>query len=190
MHSNANSAATHHGNTSISKAQTPAHEVGYRIPINVKLNAQSFVQQPGNILMGKGSAAAGPPNFSASMFKPISASASVNSDVMSRSNLSAFEASSAARRKREAKLAGKQMLATRFEKTMNYQSENNDHGESLNESSSMSLRALSNNQMQLQARIQANVAPPASPAPQAMFMGNDSPCAKQQPPMQTPMTLA
>ena len=179
MHSNANSAATHHGNTSISKAQTPAHEVGYRIPINVKLNAQSFVQQPGNILMGKGSAAAGPPNFSASMFKPISASASVNSDVMSRSNLSAFEASSAARRKREAKLAGKQMLATRFEKTMNYQSENNDHGESLNESSSMSLRALSNNQMQLQARIQANVAPPASPAPQAMFMGNDSPCAKQ-----------
>lgn len=174
MHNNANSAATHHGNTSISKAQTPAHEVGYRIPINVKLNAQSFVQQPGNILMGKGSAAAGPPNFSASMFKPISASASVNSDVMSRSNLSAFEASSAARRKREAKLAGKQMLATRFEK-MNYQSENNDHGESLNESSSMSLRALSNNQMQLQARIQANVAPPASPAPQAMFMGNDSP---------------
>ena len=128
------------------KAQTPAHEVGYRIPINVKLNAQSFVQQPGNILMGKGSAAAGPPNFSASMFKPISASASVNSDVMSRSNLSAFEATT--RRKREAKLAGKQMLVSRFEK-MNYQSENNDHGESLNESSSMSLRAVSNNQIQL-----------------------------------------
>ena len=189
MHNNSNAVATLKSNKSISKAQTPAHEVGYRIPINVKLNAQSIVQQPGNILMGKGSAATGPPNFTTSMFKPISASASVNSDVMNRSNLSAFEANSAARRKREAKLTGKQMLATRFEK-MNYHSENNDHGESLNESSSMSLRALSNNQMQQQAKIQANVAPPASPAPQAMVMGNDSPSAKQQPPMQTPMTLA
>ena len=114
MHNNANAAATHNNNTSIGKAQTPAHEVGYRIPINVKLNAQSLVQQPGNIPSGKGNAATGAPNFSASLFKPISASASVNSDVMSRSNLSAFEAT--ARRKREAKLAGKQMLASRFEK--------------------------------------------------------------------------
>ena len=82
-------------------------------------------------------------NFGTSMFKPHSASLSANSDNhLSKSNMSAFEASSA-RRKRETKLAGKQMLATRFEK-FNYSSENNDHGESFNESSSMSLKAGSN----------------------------------------------
>ena len=144
MHNKASAAASI--NDCGSKAQTPAPDIGYRIPINVKVNSQSLVQQTSNLLTGK-NATGGAPNFGTNMFKPISASISVNSDALNKSNLSAFEVSSAARRKRESKLAGKQMLATRFEKFNYLSSENNDHGESLNESSSMSLRAGSNCQI-------------------------------------------
>ena len=120
-------------------------------------------------------------NFGTSMFKPHSASiSSVNSDNISKSNMSsAFETGGSGRRKRESKLVNKQgMLATRFEK-FNYSSENNDHGESFNESSSMSLKTGSNfnnhphvnqqiyplgsNQAMI-PRLQASLAPPASPA--------------------------
>lgn len=95
------------------KAQTPAHEAGYRIPINVKVNSQSLgVAQPSNLLLAAGgknaqAAATMVANFGTSMFKPHSASLSVNSDnLLGKSNMSAFEAGSA-RRKRESKLAGK-----------------------------------------------------------------------------------
>ena len=122
MHKNSNAASEKNGNSG--KAQTPGLDIGfYRIPINVKFNSQSLVQEPSNQFIGKSAVAAGAPNFGTSVFKPISASLSVNSDVLKKSNLSAFEASSTARRKRESKLVGKHMLATRFEK-LNYLSEN------------------------------------------------------------------
>ena len=146
MHKDSNAASENNGNSG--KAQTPGIDIGYyRIPINVKLNSQSLVQEPSNQFIGKNAAAVGAPNFGTSLFKPISASLSVNSDVFKKSNTSAFEASSTARRKRESKLERKHMLAARFEK-LNYLSENNDHVESFNESSSMSLIAGSNNQIQ------------------------------------------
>ena len=74
-------------------------------------------------------------------------------------------------------------LASKFEKS-SYLSENNEHGESYNESSSMSLRAGN----ALIGKLQASVAPPASPDMIKSKSAMDVAGNQSSPP--GPMTLA